>query len=94
MQVPPELQRELWNNIQELERNITMPYITSIERMGIEKGLQQEAITILQRILAYRFGPINQATLAHLNIATKEQIEYWIERTLDAKSLDDVFAQH
>jgi hypothetical protein len=56
--------------------------------------VQQEALSILQRILAYRFGPINQATLAHLNIATKEQIEYWIERTLDAKSLDDVFAQH
>jgi hypothetical protein len=48
----------------------------------------------LQRILAYRFGPINQTTLAHLNIATKEQIEYWIERTLDAKSLDDVFVKH
>jgi hypothetical protein len=56
--------------------------------------MQQEAITRLQRILAYRFFSTNQATRAHLITATKEQIEHWIERTLGAKSIDDVFAQH
>jgi hypothetical protein len=41
MQVPKELQNQLWQDIEQLERNKTMPYITSVERIGIEKGLQQ-----------------------------------------------------
>lgn len=41
MQVPPHLQRELWNDIEQLERNRSMPYITSVERIGIEKGIQE-----------------------------------------------------
>jgi len=31
----------LWQEIQTLEENKKMPYITSVERRGIEKGLQQ-----------------------------------------------------
>jgi hypothetical protein len=41
MQVPKDLQNQLWQDIEQLERNRTMPYITSVERIGIEKGMQQ-----------------------------------------------------
>jgi hypothetical protein len=40
MYVPPELQKQLWQNIEHLERNCAMPYITSVERIGIEKGIE------------------------------------------------------
>ena len=83
-----------------------MPYVTSVERIGIEKGLQQglqqgrlegklegEAALLL-RLLTKRFGPLDEATRNRLNNATLEQLELWAERVLDAKTLDDVFGAH
>ena len=106
LQVPPELQRQLWHEIDQLERNRQMPYITSVERMGIEKGLQQGLqqgklegklegeVALLERQLSKRFGPLTEDTRARLRNATTEQIEIWAERVLDAKTLEDVFGEH
>jgi len=41
MRLPEELQNQLWQEIEQFERNCAMPYITSVERIGIEKGIQQ-----------------------------------------------------
>ena len=41
MALPEELGDELWQEIQELERVMQMPYITSVERIGIQKGIEQ-----------------------------------------------------
>jgi hypothetical protein len=38
MQVPEKLQLQLWSEIEQFERNLSMPYMTSVERIGIEKG--------------------------------------------------------
>jgi predicted transposase YdaD len=83
-----------------------MPYITSVERMGIEKGLQQGLlqgrqegrqegeVALLERQLTKRFGPLTKATQSRLHNTTLEQIEIWAERVLDAKTLEDVFGEH
>jgi flagellar biosynthesis/type III secretory pathway protein FliH len=39
--LPTELEKRLMDEVYTLERNVTMPYVTSAERFGIEKGLQQ-----------------------------------------------------
>jgi hypothetical protein len=41
MKLPEALQHQLWQDIEKFERNCSMPYITSVERIGIEKGIQQ-----------------------------------------------------
>jgi len=59
MTLLPELEKQLWTSISELERNIKMPYVTSIERIGIEKGIekgrqegrQEEGVFFLRRLL-------------------------------------------
>jgi predicted transposase YdaD len=110
MQVPPELQRQLWQDIDQLERNQQMPYVTSVERIGIEKGLQQGLqqgrlegklegklegeVTLLLRQLTKRFGPLDESIRSRLENATLEQLELWAERVLDAKTLDDVIGAH
>lgn len=106
MQVPPELQRQLWQNIEQLERNRAMPYITSVERIGIEKGIeqgmrqgmqqgiQQGETAVLERQLTRRFGPLSPETRNRLADATLEQIEHWADNILDAQSVEDVFANH
>ncbi|MDO9225998.1 MAG: DUF4351 domain-containing protein [Pseudomonadota bacterium] len=79
-----------------------MPYITSVERIGIEKGMQQgmqqgmqeEAGNLLGRQLTRRFGPPSADTHARLKAATLEQLEQWAENILDATTLEDVFKEH
>lgn len=103
MQVPPELQKQLWHRIEQLERKRRMPYMTSIERIGLERGIQKglqkgleqgmqrgEA-TVLLRQLAKRFGPLSEALRTRVNEATLEELEGWSERILDARSLQEVF---
>jgi flagellar biosynthesis/type III secretory pathway protein FliH len=79
-----------------------MPYITSVERIGIEKGIQQgmqqgvqqgEA-AMLERLLTRRFGALSAETHARLTTASLEQLGQWAENVLDANSLDAVFSSH
>ena len=101
-QVPKDLQNQLWQDIEQLERNRTMPYITSVERIGIEKGMQQGMqqgmrqgeSALLERQLTRRFGPPSAETRARLQAATVEQLEQWAENILDATTLEEVFKDH
>jgi hypothetical protein len=98
MQVPPELQRQLWQEIDQLERNRQMPYITSVERIGMERGLQQGKLegeaTLLLRLFTKRFGPPDEAIRNRLGNATLDQLELWADRILDAPSQAAVFDGH
>jgi predicted transposase/invertase (TIGR01784 family) len=39
--LPEDLKRSFRDDLEEYERENQMPYVTSIERMGIEKGIEQ-----------------------------------------------------
>ena len=67
---------------------------------GIQQGIQQgklqgrqegEALA-LQRLLARRFGEVSPSVLDKIATASNEQIEAWLDRVLDATTLDAVFA--
>jgi hypothetical protein len=72
-----------------------MPYITSLERISLEKGRQegrQEGeIMMLRRLLTRRFGPLPDRVEQRLHTATVQDLERWAERVLDAPHLDEVF---
>jgi predicted transposase YdaD len=72
-----------------------MPYITSIERMSIEKGRQegrQEGeMVMLRRLLTRRFGLLPEGVEQRLHAATVQDLERWADRVLDAQRLDEVF---
>lgn len=96
MRLPPELEQQLWREITILERSKTMPYVTSVERIGIEKGMQQgmqqgESL-LLRRQLVRRFGPLPNWAENRLIEAALAQLETWGEAVLDAKTLEEVFA--
>ena len=48
MALPKELAASFDQSLEEYEEERSMPYITSIERHGIEKGLQQGRLQALQ----------------------------------------------
>jgi type I restriction-modification system DNA methylase subunit len=41
MVLPEELEQEVWQTLQDYEQEKRMPYVTSVERIGIEKGRQE-----------------------------------------------------
>ena len=94
MRLPEHLQHELWQNIDVLEEK-KIRYVSSIERPGVEKGLQQglqqgEALA-LQRLFAKRFGAISSEITARVAAAPLEEIERWFDQAIEATQLDDVF---
>ena len=79
-----------------------MRYITSVERIGMQRGWIEGEIKgeikgetkLLVRQLTKRFGPLSAATQAQLDNATTDQLEHWADAILDAPTLEAVFAAH
>ena len=65
------------------------------KRQGLQEGRQigrlEGESTLLERLLAKRFGPLDDDLRARLQAASSEQLETWAERLLDAANLSDVF---
>ena len=99
MTLPPELEKQLWTSISELERNMKMPYVTSVERIGIERGIEQGIeqgigrgeMILLRRMLRQRFGELPSAIEIRLNQASIADLELWGDRILEATTLTDIF---
>ena len=51
MSLPAELDQQFWQEVIHLEEERRMPYITSVERFGIEKGIQQSRQEMRQILL-------------------------------------------
>jgi len=103
MRLPESLTRELWQNIDVLEEKEKMRYVSSIERLGIEKGVQQGRqegrlegrlegeSRLLARLLTRRFGTLPVAVAEKLAKATEAELEAWSDAVLTAETLDAVF---
>ena len=100
MRLPDALEQKLWKDIEEIEGETRMPYVTSVERLATQRGIEQgtergERIgeaRVVERQLARRFGPLTAETRARLQTSTLEQLDRWADRLLDAATLDEVFS--
>lgn len=61
---------------------------------GLEQGIQQGEYRALIRLLTRRFQTLPADVLARIEAAQPEQLEQWLDNTLDATTLDDVFRNH
>ena len=61
-----------------------MPYITSVERIGMEKGVQRAVVRMLQ----LRFGTIPTALLRRLEKLEVSRLEELMGPALQADSLE------
>ncbi|MFV8824131.1 DUF4351 domain-containing protein [Thauera sp. WH-2] len=141
LKLPDSLERQLWQDIENIEGERNVTYVSSIERFaiergmkkgmqqgmqqgieqgmqqgiqqgmqqgiqqgieqgiekgiarGIEKGIQRGLAQSLQRQLNRRFGPLSAEVTRQLENATPEQLETWTDRVLDARTIEEVFAE-
>ena len=61
------------------------------EARGLAKGRAEGEAKSLTRLLELRFGPLPAAVKMRVGGANLAQLDAWIDRVLDAKSLDAVF---
>ncbi len=88
MWLPSELKQQFEGTIEAYEAEKRMEYMTTWERNGMRKG---EA-TMLKRLLTRRFDGLPGWVEERLAQASREQLESWADRVLDAKRLEDVFS--
>lgn len=50
--LPEQLELEYLSDVYQLEEATNMPYISTAERIGLEKGIEKEKIIVAQRLLA------------------------------------------
>ncbi len=93
MQLPTDLEQRLLHEAYTLERNVSMPYVTSAERSKIENGRQEGEAALLKRQFARRLGALPDAVQVRLTNADLDQLEEWAIKVLDAESLGEVFDQ-
>jgi hypothetical protein len=105
--LPAGLEAQFQVELAQLEAERNMPYVTSVERMGIEKGRQEGRLegrlegrqegrlegeaAVLKRLLIRRFGPLPEWVEPRLTQAGQADLERWADRVLDAPTLTDVF---
>ena len=66
-------------------------YIEEGKQEGKQEGRQEGEMLVLQRLLARRFGVLNSNVISLISNAPLEDIEIWVDRVLDAETLDDIF---
>jgi len=96
VQLPSEEERRFVAASERLERERTMAFVLTAERVGerkgLEKGEQTGRQTVLRRQLTRRFGPLPQWAEARIAKARSAELLDWADRVLDAATLEDVLS--
>ena len=58
---------------------------------GKIEARHEEAAQVLRRLLTLRFGPLPEGADARVNEATRDRLETWALRILDAPTLEAAF---
>jgi hypothetical protein len=94
MALPAEQERLLWREIAQIEEERRMPYITSVERIGLERGEQigrrEGERAMLRRMVQGRFGSIPEALRRAIDDADEERLGELADRIGAASSLADL----
>ncbi|MCF7995523.1 MAG: DUF4351 domain-containing protein [Chromatiaceae bacterium] len=92
IRLPAGLEADFRQTLYAYEEQQRMPYVTTVEQAGIEKGVQQGEAHILLRQVNKKFGA---EAVAHyrkrIESAEPEQLEAWSERILSAETPETIF---
>jgi predicted transposase YdaD len=91
--LPEELKQSFWSELRTYEEERRMPYITSVEEIGFERGIQQggeRERSLVLRQLTRRVSTLPQPIQAQVEALPLEQLESLGEALLDFSSLSDL----
>ena len=91
------LDQEFWHELRQFEEEKRMPYVTSVERLGMQKGFEQglqqgqlqEAREMLLEAVATRFGEVPEdVTAAVQRLETVEALRGLLRQALTCASIE------
>jgi len=85
--LPEWLNSKVWQELETIEENENMEYITSVERIGMVRG----QYTLLKRMLEHRFGLLPEWASEKLKSAKTKELEAWSVAIFTAPTLEAVF---
>jgi hypothetical protein len=92
IRLPKGAEGIFWREVHELGEPTNMPYVLSIERLGIEKGIQQGQAALLLRQIARKYGEEAVETYRdRIEQADAETLLTWSERILTADRVEAIF---
>jgi len=99
IELPEDEVDTFWQEVEAYEQEKKMPYVTSVERLGVKKGFLEGEIkgeikgssNIFILLIEKRFGKISPEILAKIEQADPPQIQAWSLQFLDATTLEEVF---
>jgi predicted transposase YdaD len=90
MILPEELTRSFWAELQAYEEERRMPYITSIEEIGFERGRKAGEQSLVMRQLTRRVGALPEDLQSQVEALPLAQLEELGEALLDFTCLADL----
>ncbi len=84
--LPPEQERLVAQELEQIEEEQRMAYVTSWERMGLVDG---QRMALLKMVRA-RFGTVPEALERHIGAANQETLDHLIDRISMVASLDEL----
>jgi hypothetical protein len=101
MKLPEDLEQQLWHEIETIEGNKKMQYVTSVERMatakglelGLEKGVIEGEKKTLRRLFLRRFQVIPDWAVERILQGSDAELEQWLDNVLDAATIESVFTE-
>jgi hypothetical protein len=67
--------------------------VIELQEMGEEYERREGTARFLSQMLERKFGPLDDESVARLAAADYERLIAWTDRSLDARSLTDVFTE-
>ncbi len=106
MRLPSGLAARFRHNLAILEKEVKMPYLSSVERLAIEvgfrkgvqqgvregmqQGMQQGQAHALMRFLVRRFGDLPAWAVERIGSASAAELDTWVDAVLTAHSIEQV----
>ncbi len=91
LDLPPELKQGFEDELYQWEEENRMPYITSIERSGMEKGLQQGLQEGIAAALAAKFGTAGKRLMNRVHqIHDLDELRALLKASVAAETLQEI----
>ncbi|AFY42564.1 DUF4351 domain-containing protein [Nostoc sp. PCC 7107] len=90
MILPKALEAEFWQDFKLFEQELTMPYITTGERIGYERGKEEQTQALVLKLLQRRVGNLPDEVRQQVQSLSLEQLEALGEALLDFSNINDL----
>jgi len=88
--LPEKQESAFWREIQVYEEERAMPYITSVERRGMERGEENGKREAVRSIVRARFQTVPEALEQRIAEADQERLDQMLDRVSVVQTVDDL----